>query len=79
MSGNLRFDSFTAHHGAKYLITGPKIESFLHIIYPISTYFKFEVNWISAFLDNARKPSFGRTDADQRYIPSDFLGGDKWN
>ena len=68
MSRNLRFDTFLAHHGAKCLVTGPKNEQFLNT-YPISTHARFEVNWTKILWDNARQPSFGRTNAGQRYVP----------
>ena len=73
MSRNLRFDSFSAYHQAKYLAMGLKIESFFNI-YPISTHARFE--------DIAPKSTFRRTDIytsiwtlTNATSPSDFGGG----
>ena len=40
-----------AHHGAKYLATGPKIKSFLKT-HQVSTHARFEVNWTETFWDH---------------------------
>ena len=49
-----------AHHGAKYVATWPKIGPFLNT-HPVNTHARFKVNLPKTFRDNARKPSFGRT------------------